>query len=212
MENFKGNSDASKLTVNDNRPEKRFDAVTSNVTVEKNTSELSKLKKRFFAQDIKSVASNVLDKVIVPSLQKLLSDTFKQSLDWLIYGTKGSSSPYSNQPYGNVSYSRYYQQQNPENQVPVWARPQQTPVPGPYAVNSILFAERADAEIVLARMQEAVDNYGMVSVADFYDMINQTCSFTDQKWGWVNLNNDIAYVVRNGDQFSINFPPVRALE
>ena len=207
MENFNGNSDAEKNT-------KKFEAVTNKVTVSNGIGAVQKVRNKFFAQDLKSVASNVLDKVIIPSLQKLLSDTFKQSLDWLIYGTKGTSNPYNSSTYGNVSYSKYYQQQ--QDQVPLWARPQQQQpsqnMPGPYAVNYVLFAERSDAEIVLERMQQAIATYGMVSVADFYDMVNQHCSFTDQKWGWTNLSGDVAYVIRNGDQFSIQFPQVRSLE
>ena len=79
-----------------------------------------------------------------------------------------------------------------------------------YSVNEVVFPERADAEEVLLKMRESIASYGMVSVADFYDLINQRCSFTDQKWGWRDLRT--ADVIRVDAGFSIRFPRVSPLE
>ena len=199
---LKGNSNASKTASAKQAP------VTSNVIVKKE-SEGAKFKKKFFAEDVKTVGGHVLDSVIVPSLQKILSDIVKGGIDYLIYGSKGSR---SNSGPGIISYSNYYNR-NGVIGAPTYTNPINGNSQRPstlYSVNEVVFPERADAEEVLLKMRESISSYGMVSVADFYDLINQRCSFTDQKWGWRDLRT--ADVIRVDDGFSIRFPRVAPLE
>lgn len=199
---LKGNSNASKAVGAKPVP------VTSNVIVKKE-SEGNKLKKKFFAEDIKTVGGHVVDSVIIPSLQKILSDIVKGGIDYLIYGSKGArtqSGP------GIISYNSYYGR-NGVVGTPVYTSPINGNSTRPstlYSVNEVIFPERGDAEEVLLKMRESIASYGMVSVADFYDLINQRCSFTDQKWGWRDLRT--ADVIRVNDGFSIRFPRVTPLE
>lgn len=179
--------------------------VTSNVVIKNDDSQ--KNKKKFFAEDAKTVGGHVLESVIFPSLQKLLSDMVKSGIDWLIYGSKGSqmrSGP------GTVSYSSYYNRGNtigvPTYTTPMANKPQNTI----YAVNDVIFNDRGEAEEVLLRMKESISRYSMVSVADFYDLIGQRCNHTDQKYGWYNLNT--ADIIRVSDGYSIRFPRVQAIE
>lgn len=46
------------------------------------------------------------------------------------------------------------------------------------------FNSRREAEEVLCRMREIVDTYGVVLRADFYDLVGEECSYTDNKYGW----------------------------
>lgn len=205
MEDLKGNSNAQK--IQSSAPPKHYDTITTNINVIKKASE-DKNKKHFFAQDARTVGQHVMDVVIVPGLQRIFSDIVKQGIDWLIYGSKGTSNP--NNGLGNVSYNRYYSTPSQQPQMQYQPYTPRTTIPTPYAVNGVIFNERADAEVVLSRLQEAIAKYGMVSVGDFYDMVNQHCEFTDQKWGWVNL--DGVEIVRYQDAYCINFPPVRPIE
>ena len=207
MEEFKSNSNASKEAQQNDNSSQRNAPVTTNVSVI-NKKKLSF--GNFFAADAKSVGQHVVETILVPSLQKLLSDSVKGAVDWLIYGSKGRSNPTSGP--GTVSYSRYYQipinnyPSNPQNQNGL--NPMQRP--GVYSINDFKFQDRGDAEAVLMRMNEAIGRYGMVSVADFYDFIGQRCSFTDQKYGWYDLR--AAQVIRYDDGFSIQFPKAQPIE
>lgn len=209
MEEFKSNSNASKLkeaTTND-IPTPKNPPVTTNVSaIDKKKFSFGK----FFAADAKTVGANVVESILVPSLQKLLSDSVKGAVDWFIYGAKGKNAPNSGGP-GTVSYSRYYQQPSNQfyyNNIPVQNIPMTRP--GVYSVGEFKFEDRGDAETVLMRMNEAISRYGMVSVADFYDFIGQRCSFTDQKYGWYDLR--AAQVIRYDDGFSIQFPKAQPIE
>lgn len=209
MEEFKSNSNASK-EVNNDIPTPKSAPITTNVTaIDKKKFSFGK----FFAADAKTVGEHVVESILVPSLQKLLSDSVKGAVDWFIYGAKGKSSP--NSGPGTVSYSRYYQAPNGygnqfyyQNNIPVSNG--QTTRPGVYSVGEFKFEDRGDAETVLMRMNEAIGRYGMVSVADFYDFIGQRCSFTDQKYGWYDLK--AAQVIRYDDGFSIQFPKAQPIE
>ncbi len=204
MEEFKSNSNAAKENNDISTPQSA--PVTTKVTA---VDAKKKTFGKFFAADAKTVGAHVVESILIPSLQKLLSDSVKGAVDWFIYGAKGKSSP--NSGPGTVSYSRYYQSNSPMyygNYAP--HAPTPATRPGLYSVNEFKFEERGDAEAVLMRMNESLSRYGMVSVADFYDMINQRCSFTDQKYGWYDLR--AASVIRLDDGFSIQFPKAQPIE
>ena len=63
---------------------------------------------------------------------------------------------------------------------------------------------------MLTRMDEMIDTYGAVSVADFYEMVGITGEYTDNNYGWTDLRS--AYVSRTRDGFIIRFPPSIALK
>lgn len=201
----KGNSNASK------KQEESDKVVTTNVIIKKE-SEATKFKKKFFAEDMKTVGGHVVDSVVIPSLQKILSDIVKGGIDYLIYGSK---TPRSQSGPGLISYSSYYNRTaypgTPNYQNPINGNsPAPINQPSIYAINEVVFRERADAEEVLLRMKEAISSYGMVSVADFYDLINQRCDFTNRKYGWRDLKT--ADIIRVSDGFSIRFPRVIPIE
>lgn len=200
MDELKGNSFASR-EQKDSEKEK-IEPVTTNVTVKKPKN---KLLSKFFAEDAKTVGGHVLNVVVIPSLQKLFSDVIKGAVDWLIYGSKGTQPKTG---VSNVSYSRYYSS-NAQPQTAFGANPMLNRS-NVFAVQDVMFNERADAEEVLLRMAELVEKYGMVSVADFYELVGQRFAFTDQKYGWRDLRT--AEIVRGISGFYIRFPKAIELQ
>ena len=73
-----------------------------------------------------------------------------------------------------------------------------------YDFDDIILDSRGEAEDVLSRMDELIDNYGIVSVADFYDLCGITGSYTDNKYGWTDIRS--AQVVRVRDGYKIKLP------
>lgn len=199
MEEFKGNSNASKKKESE---EKQLKPVTSNVVV-KQESEVKKMAKQFFNDNAKNVGTHVVTDVLIPGMQKLVSDMIKNAIDWILWGTSKKSSGSSG--VGNVSYSSYY------NRTPAtgYSQPQQTRN-DIYSVNDVTFNDRGEAEQVLASMKEQIVRYGMVSVSDFYDLISYKSNYTDNKYGWRDLSQ--AEVIRFRDGFSIRFPKIVPLE
>ena len=200
MEDFKGNPDTPEKI---NPRPSIGKPVTTNVVVKKE-SEAKRLGKKFFSEDAKTVGSHVVESVVIPSLQKLLSDAVKGAIDWLIYGSKGIKNP------SGVGTISYYNRSGYVNPTPVYTNPMLNNKPTLYAVNDIIIADRGEAEEVLLRMKESINSYGMVSVGDFYDLVGQRASFTDQKWGWFDLRT--ADIIRVEGGFCIRFPKVQPIE
>ena len=69
---------------------------------------------------------------------------------------------------------------------------------------------RAEAEEVLDRMSEIIDTYGAVSVADLYDLVDVSGTYTDNNYGWDNLRNAEAVRVRDG--YILKLPKITALK
>ena len=66
-----------------------------------------------------------------------------------------------------------------------------------YYSGNDLYSE-GEAEDVLSRMDELIDTYGVVSVADLYDLVGISCNYTDNKYGWTNIRNVEPIRVRDG--------------
>lgn len=73
-------------------------------------------------------------------------------------------------------------------------------------VRVIEFDSANDANEVLSYMIDSVDQYGLVTVADFYELSDVASKFTDHQFGWTNLNGVRVVPIRGGG-FYISFPP-----
>lgn len=71
--------------------------------------------------------------------------------------------------------------------------------------DDLVFDTRSRAEKVLNYMNEIIDKYGVVTVADMYDLADLApTNYTDNLRGWTSLRN--AKVVKVRDGFKIDLP------
>ena len=89
-----------------------------------------------------------------------------------------------------VSYTKYYDRD--------YDRPARSRGRYGYDYDDIILDTRKEAEEVLDRMDDLIDNYGVVSVADLYDLVGISGNYTDNKYGWTNLRNADVQRVRDG--------------
>ena len=59
-------------------------------------------------------------------------------------------------------------------------------------------------------MDEMISVYGIVSVADLYDLIGVTGNYTDNKYGWTDIRS--ASVVRVRDGYIVKMPKAMPLD
>ena len=72
----------------------------------------------------------------------------------------------------------------------------------------IVFDSRSNAEKVLDDLNILMEEYGVVRVADLYDLIGLMPTYTDNNYGWINLTGTSIVRVRHG--YEIIMPkPVR---
>ena len=186
MEDYKPNSHRSK--EEQNLPEKKIEPVVKGkVTTKKNN--VRKLTNTFVTEDIQNVKSYVLMDVLVPAIKKAISDIVTNGIDMLLYGETGRSRRKTNASV--VSYRNYYDSRREERYSSSRTRTG-------YSYDDVVLETRGEAEDVLARMDELIDTYGVVSVADLYDLVGISCNYTDNKYGWTNLRNAEPVRVRDG--------------
>ena len=186
MEDYKPNSHRSK--EEQKLPEKKIEPVVKGkVTTKKNN--VRKLTNTFVTEDIQNVKSYVLMDVLVPAIKKAISDIVTNGIDMLLYGETGRSRRKTNASV--VSYRNYYDSRREERYSSSRTRTG-------YSYDDVVLETRGEAEDVLSRMDELIDTYGVVSVADLYDLVGISCNYTDNKYGWSNLRNAEPVRVRDG--------------
>lgn len=193
MENYKSKSNKTK---EERKPQEKV--VNGTVTVKKK-SPARKFTDVFISEDVSNVKSYIFTDVLVPALKKLVSDIVKDGIDMFMYGgtRRGDTRP-SGYRADTVSYNRY-SDKNYGRRVDGDIRARST-----YSYDEIIFPSRGDAEIVLDRMLEILEQYDMVSIADFYEMAGLTGEYTDLKYGWTSLRGVEA--VRHKDGFVLDLP------
>ena len=186
MEDYKANSHRSK--EEQKLPEKKIEPVVKGkVTKKKNN--VRKLTDTFVSEDIQNVKSYVLMDVLVPAIKKAISDIVTNGIDMILYGESGRSTRKTNA--STVSYRNYYDNRRDDRYSSSRTRTG-------YSYDDVVLETRSEAEDVLARMDELIDTYGVVSVADMYDLVGISCNYTDNKYGWTNLRNAEPVRVRDG--------------
>lgn len=180
-------------------PTKKVEKVVKGTVKKKKKSEVSKFKDVFISEDANSVKNYIFMDVLVPSIKKALSDIVKDGIDMILYGDKRSgnrsnSSRVSYRDYSSGSGRRENNRSTRTN----------------YDFADLVYDTRSEAESVLASMDEIMDTYNVVTVADMYDLSGVTCNYTDNKYGWRNISN--AQVIHGRDGYIIKMPRVVSID
>ncbi len=171
------------------------------------TGTVKRKKKGFFdkfmgniiSEDAPSVKSYIFGDVLIPAIKKAISDIVTDGIDIILYGESKRGRGRSTSD--RVSYRNYYDGGS-------YNRPRmnerQAITASQYSYDDIILPSRGEAEDVLARMDELIDAYGLVRVADLYDLVGITGNYTDNKYGWTNITR--AEIIRTRDGFMIKMP------
>lgn len=195
-----------KSNSHKSREEQRQESLETKKKVEKvvkgpvkaKKNEMRKLTDIFISEDVNNVKSYIFMDVLVPAIKKAISDVVRNGIDMILYGDTGRSENRSSA--SKVSYRNYYDNERDRRD----AANQRTRTG--YSYDDIVLDNRGEAEEVLSRMDELVETYGIVSVADLYDLVGITGNYTDNKYGWTELTIKGARVERVRDGYMIKLP------
>lgn len=192
MEDYKPNSHKSREVQKDKPVEerKKVDKVVTGIVKTKKKSEIKKFTDVFISEDISNVKTYLLTDVLVPAIKKLVIDTVTDGINMILNGGTGRGHRGTNASY--VSYRQY------SDQIDSNRHGNESRGRSGYNYDDIILESRGEAEDVLSRMDELIDMYGTVSVADMYDLVGKTCNYTDNKYGWTNIRNAEPIRVRDG--------------
>lgn len=197
MEEYKTNSHKSKEVTKQHAIEK---VVSGRVRVKKQRKgNLEKAAEIFTGQDLNSVKEHLIKDVLFPNIQKLLYDTITNGADTIIYGGKGKN---KRSDGTRVSYWRSYDSGSGSNN-----EKQTYSGRGIYNFENLLFEKKQDAEAVLDSMQEIIDQFGVVSVADLYDLADVTIdNTTASNYGWKSIASAKSVATPDGWILSLSKP------
>lgn len=193
MTDYTPNSNKYKEEQKNASERKKLDKVVKG-TVKTKKNNVRKFTDIFISEDASNVKSYVLMDVLIPAVKKAISDIVTNGIDMILYGETNRSSKRGSSGY--VSYRDYSERRSERRD---YGRSRTS-----YDYDDLIYTTRSEAEEVLTRMDELIETYGMVTVADLYDLSGLSCNYTDNKYGWMSLRN--ADVTRAKDGWTIKLP------
>lgn len=199
--------------------EKRLKKIDGVTIIETKPSLGKRFRSVFGGQDLKTVGKYLLLDVVVPSGRDLLFDLIKEGGHRAIYGdSPRRSSPISSiiggHRVGQTNYSsissptlsgnrrqgdtNIVQTQNPRSQ---------------FDFSGLVITDRVKVQEILEGMTDAIEEYGVVTVADFYDIIGMSGNgFTDRSFGWDAALFGTADVKKVREGYILDMAPPRGIK
>ena len=147
----------------------------------------------FAPGDMSSIKEYIIMDIVVPAVKKMVSEVVRNGVDMLMWGESGRGKNY-NGSSDKVSYRSYYGSNDNNRNSNSGTRTRSV-----FDYDNIVIPTRQEAEEVIRKMDEIIEVYQTVSVADLYDL----CGITDHnymnaKYGWMNIRTAEAVRVHNG--------------
>lgn len=159
----------------------------------------------FTGDSAKTVGQYLLFDVVIPAAKALALDMLSQGGERLLYGDSRGRSRLqsgSGSRLGSTNYNKIYGAVAQGVQSGINRRDDPREMsPRARALHDfddVVLADRGEAQGVLNAMQDILNEYDRVTVADLYSLIGVTPSFTDHKWGWTDLQGSRVDPVRGG--------------
>lgn len=193
MEKYQPNSHKYKQEKKESQTEDRkIEKIVSGTAKIKKKSEMRKFKDVFISDDATNVKSYIFADVLVPAIKKLISDIVKDGIEMILYGGTGSRDRFSSgSRLGYISYDKYSDRRGDRRDRAAKAQTR-------FDYDDIVFENRGEAEAARAQMEEVIERYGFVTVADLYDMADLSAPYTSNKYGWTNIRSAEPVRLREG--------------
>lgn len=201
-EKYKPNSDKYRESLKkEESVEKKVEKVISGSAKQKKTSEFEKTIKLFLTEDLNNLKTYIIMGVLVPTIKKSLNDILICSINALFGNINQKSSP----TVSKIAYNNFFGQEIRQREISPL-----TKISDGYGIDDIYLDSRGDAELILETMADAISQYGVVSVADYYDFVGiNTDNYTNNNYGWTNISS--AKIITTRDGYLIKLPKAQQI-
>lgn len=165
-----------------------------------------RFRETFIQGDAKTAWSSMLWNSFLPGMRDQLAEAVHQGIDSLFNGGTTSYRPNRRSPAGS-NISRH----NPDRAL--GGRPSERLTRedrGRQDTSVIEIDSRAEAEEILAALAQTIDQFDVVTLAEFYQLVRITPEHTDYKFGWEDLGG--ARVTHSRGSYYLDLPPTIALK
>lgn len=199
LNDLKPNSDKYKERTKKESEKNLERIVTGNVSVKKK-NDIQKFAETFVKEDLNTVKSYIWTEVLLPAFKAVISD----SVNMMLYGETSRNRKTNNRRVSQVSYSSYYDRPN-DRREPNYVRSASR-----YIFDDLKFEDRGDADEVLSTLDDLLNRYPSVSIADLNELVGITGRYTDNKYGWTDISQ--AYIERTRDGYILRMPKAIPLD
>lgn len=183
---YPSNSRRSKRG-SDEEPQRKLKVIKGNIVERKKP-----LLMRIFGENTKSVGNYILWDVLIPAGKNTITEMISNGIEMLLYG-EPRSNVRRDRGRSYVSYNSYYKDRDrePDSRRLEIGKNR-------HRFEDVVLESRSDAEEVLSNLVDLVEDYGVATVADFYDLVGLSGEWADNKYGWDNLSRSSVKRVRDG--------------
>lgn len=204
----KKSKDDAIIPKDGERP-KQTKIIKTKATIRKK-SPLVRFREVFFGDDARSVASYVAQDVLLPAAKDMISDAVTQTVERILFGDS-SPARRSTSRSSNASYTPYHRASaNYKKSNGTSDRRGDRRKRASHDFDDIEFDSRAEAEVVLDRLYDLVNDYDYATVSDLYDLVGIDAKFTDENYGWYDLRGSTIRRIRSG--YILDLPKPEVLE
>lgn len=174
--------------------QRKFEKVVTGTAVKRKKSLFMRFSDTFLdGASFQDIMVNVVKDIAIPAAKDLIYDSFTTGLHKTLHGDeappsrsrRGSSSTRRDGPYTPYSRSNRGRRDDP--------RDRDRERSGSYRPmrdwEDVVVDTRAEADAVIDEMYKALRKFHQVTVLDLYDMVDMNSSFTDEMWGWRDLED-----------------------
>ncbi|HAQ03026.1 TPA: hypothetical protein DCQ22_04000 [Candidatus Nomurabacteria bacterium] len=213
-EKFPSNSHISKLAISEDGsvPAKNIQKIANGRVIQKRKSIGNTITQTLFGNDARAVVRYILQDVLIPAAKSTIQEMVSGGIEMLLFGESGgrnrSLSRDRNRSY--VSYNNFSKSRSinsdrfsSRSEQPVHSLRQSK-------YENIVLEDRGEAEDVIENLCDLIDQYGVATLSDFFELVDVDSDFSDNKYGWTNLSQARVNHVREG--YVIAFPKARPVE
>lgn len=200
---YPNNSRLNKPAEKAPEVEPRFEPIVINSVTKKKPSIGRRMRRALFNETDNLVTSLVMD-VVVPALKDAIVDVVTQG----IYTAVGRSAP-PRATRGPSTFGRTHISYNQASAVSNTSITQPRPPikqPSSQYIDDVILGSHVEAETIHEKMREILEDYGVVKVSNLNDLLDQSSTSTDHKYGWTNLYDMKIRRVSSG--YLLMLPPV----
>ncbi|MFI3173931.1 MAG: hypothetical protein R3Y53_01865 [Bacillota bacterium] len=152
----------------------------------------------FFEEDLNHLKKYLWHDVLLPAVKDIVEDMVVKGIRVML---RGEEADRKSSTASKVSYRNYYKDNSATSSTSYTSNK--------YNDLDIRLDSRGECEEVIYRLEELTEAYGMVSVADLYDLVGITSVYTDNKYGWTTVQDVKVLRIREG--YLLKMPKAKPL-